>query len=79
MPLVTKRFPTNFPYETEDFPMNGKYAKNFLVSLISLINNLGLIFTCVKILNISICREEISKLAVQNNKKTITHLNQQLT
>ena len=58
------------PREAENFHSGGKYPKvcasAHILSLLatSLINNFGLIFICVKNMNVFTCDEEISKLVV---------------
>ena len=58
-------FPTQpVPREAEDFHRDCKDAHILSLLATSLINNSGLIFICVKIMNIVTIGEEISKLAV---------------
>ena len=57
------------PRETEDFLGVASILRMWLCShsslfATSLMNNSGLIFKCVKIMNVFTCGEEISKLAV---------------
>ena len=57
------------PREAEDFARGGNYPSHVSVHIVSLLaaslnNNSGLIFICLKIMNLFTCGEDISKLAV---------------
>ena len=55
------------PRRAEDFPRGGYYPEDASLAT-SLINNFGLIFKYVKIMNVFTCGEEISKLAVSSSR-----------